>query len=836
MPLDRYAEKRRFDKTPEPPPSPAKPTSMGTLQYCVQRHHATRLHYDLRLEVGGTLKSWAVPKGPTLDPAEKRLAMMVEDHPIEYGGFEGVIPKGNYGAGSVMLWDRGTYEVLDEKSAEEQLARGDFKFRLHGEKIRGDFVIVRTKRGKGNEWLLIKKKDAFSQPGWDPENYARSVLTGRTQEEIARGLETAAPAAPMRKLSTIAGAVKSPMPQSIAPMLAQIGRGAPPAGEDWIYEVKWDGVRAICFLKDGAVRMVSRKGNAMDQQYPELSILPHHIAATTAILDGEIAALDEHGVPSFERLQRRITVADPASIAALARSTPVVLFLFDLLYLDGYDLRGVPLAKRKRLLQDILTPGELIHYSDHFDDGAALLEAVRQRGIEGIVGKRAESRYESRRASDWLKYKVQSSDSFVLCGFTKGERDYFGALVLGIYDRSKLTWAGNVGTGFDQKTMRAIHEKLAPLAVEKCPLEPDKMLPRDGVTWTSPELVCEVRFANWTDEGRLRAPVWVGFRPDIDPAECVRAREGSEPARAPLLDPAAVEVNLTIDGHRLKFTNLDKMFYPADGYRKRDLLNYYDAVAPLILPHLKDRPLSLKRYPNGIAEDFFFQKEVSPSFPKWLRMEVADGIRHVIGEDRATLLFLANLACIDHNPWMSRMGSLEHPDYLLIDLDPWECGYEKIVEAALLVRRQLDRAELESYPKTTGGDGMHLFVPLEPRYTYEQVRGFAELLATMAANERPDLFTTPRAVSKREKGKVYFDWAQIAQGKTISAVYSVRAYPGAPVATPLRWSEVTPRLRPEQFTIANVVARFDRVGELFEDVLTRPQTLEAALERLSRGQ
>jgi bifunctional non-homologous end joining protein LigD len=302
-----------------------------------------------------------------------------------------------------------------------------------------------------------------------------------------------------------------------------------------------------------------------------------------------------------------------------------------------------------------------------------------------------------------------------------------------------------------------------------------------------------------------------------------------------LLGASQAEAMVAVDGHQLKFTNLKKVFYPDEGYAKRDLLNYYDAVAPLILPHLKDRPLSLKRYPNGIKEDFFFQKEVAASFPKWLRTGMADGIRHVIGEDRATLLFLVNLGCIDHNPWMSRLGSLEHPDYLLIDLDPYECEYENIVEAALLVRGFLDKAELESYPKTTGGDGMHLIVPLEPRYSYEQVRGFAELLATMAVHERPKLFTTPRAVSKREKGRVYFDWAQIAQGKTISAPYVLRAYAGAPVATPLAWREVTPRLDPKQFHIGNALARFDRVGDLFAGVLNRPQKLETALENLSQG-
>jgi bifunctional non-homologous end joining protein LigD len=622
------------------------------------------------------------------------------------------------------------------------------------------------------------------------------------------------------------------MPKSVSAMLAQIGKGQPPAGEDWLYEVKWDGVRAICYIDAGQLRLVSRNGNAMERQYPELSILPHHIQAGTAILDGEIAALDERGLPSFALLQRRITVADAGATAALARTSPVVFFAFDLLYLDGFDLRGVPLVERKALLKEVLKPGDLVRYSDHFaGNGAELLKAAKDQGLEGVVGKRAMSLYESRRTGDWVKWKLVTSADFVLCGFTKGERDLFGALVLGIYDKGKLTWAGNVGTGFDRKAIEAIHARLSPLAIAKRPLEPDKNLPRD-VTWIRPEVVCEVKFSNWTEEGRLRAPVFVGLRPDIDPHECVREPD-AKAERTELLDKSASEATLTIDGHRLKFTNLDKVFYPKEGYRKRDLLNYYDAVAPLILPYLKDRPLSLKRYPNGIEADYFFQKEVAESFPKWLRMEVADDIRYVIGDDRATLLFLVNLGCIDHNPWMSRIGSLENPDYLLIDLDPQNCEYQKIVEAALVVRGKLDLAELESYPKTTGGDGMHIFVPLVPSYTYEQVRALAELLANMVAGERPDLFTTPRAVARREKGKVYFDWAQIGRSKTISAPYVLRAYPGAPVATPLAWREVTPHLNPENFHIGNALARFDRVGDLFEGVLTRPQGLDAAIEKLA---
>ncbi len=819
MSIQKYREKRSFDKTPEPEPSPSLP-GRGAPTFCVQRHHASHLHYDFRLEVDGALKSWAVPKGPTLDPAVKRLAMMVEDHPLEYGGFEGVIPKGNYGAGSVMLWDRGTYELLGETPAEQQLTRGDFKFRLTGEKLSGEFAIVRTNRGKGNEWLLIKKKDPSAHSGWNPEDYAYSVLTGRSQEEIAQGLK-----------SSLRAAEPAPLPE-ISPMLAQIGKEPLPRGDDWLYEIKWDGVRAICYVKDGRLRLISRNGHAMERQYPELSILPHRIEAKEAILDGEIAALDERGLPSFERLQRRITVSGESAIATLSRSVPVVIFLFDLLYLDGRDLRGEPLIERKQLLKNILQVNDIIRYSEHFPgSGAELLEAAKAQGLEGVVAKRASSVYESRRTSDWLKFKLATTGEFILCGMIRGEREPFGALSLGIYDHGKLRWAGNVGTGFDRRKMDAIYGILQPLVTDKCPLEPERDLPKKGGVWTRPETVCEIRFSNWTGDGRLRAPVWVGLRPDVDPQECTRDQPEE---RKMLLDPSKTEEILTIDNHRLKFTNLNKLYFPKDGIAKRDLINYYDAVAPLILPYLKDRPLSLKRYPNGIDAEYFFQKEVSPSFPKWLRTADADGIRSVIGDGRATLLFLVNLGCIDHNPWMSRIGSLDHPDYMLIDLDPQDCGYEKIVEAALVVRAKLELAELESYPKTTGGDGMHIFVPFTPRYSYDQVRSLAELLSHLVAGERPDLFTTPRAVAKRDKNKVYFDWQQIARGKTISAPYVLRAHPGAPVATPLAWREVTPRLRPDQFTIRNALARFDRVGDLFAPVLGSSQRMEPALDKLQQ--
>ena len=880
MALEEYVRKRKFEKTPEPPPATkaAQAPDAGAPRFYVQRHDATRLHYDFRLEIGGVLVSWAVPKGPSLEPLSKFLAAKVEDHPLEYGEFEGNIPAGNYGAGSVMLWDRGTWELLGDAPVEEQLARGDLKFRLHGEKLKGEFAIVHMKnRGKGNEWLLIKKRDADAVPGWDIEQYAWSVLSGRTQQEIAQGLparktkqETAGDpqrewkSHPARRASKVAakharvtepgpegtpsasgaslkGAVKAAMPTAITPMKAALAT-TPPRGDEWLFEVKWDGVRAICFIDQESLRLVSRTGHSCEKQYPELSVIPHYIAAQQAILDGEIAALDEKGAARFELIQPRIAQSDANAVSHMARSRPVVYFAFDLLYLNGYDLRQVALIERKQLLESILTPTAVLRYSEHFPGaGDAMLQAARETGIEGLVAKRAGSRYESRRSNEWIKLKIVERQEFLICGFTAGERDHFGALVLGLYDNGKLVWAGNVGTGFDQKALAALRQKLDPIVTPQSPF-PDSPKVGKDVTWVRPELVAEVKFANWTGEGRLRAPVYLGLRADVSPRDCVRetAGQASSLSKDPLLAPTGNEVTLTIDHHPLKFTNLNKVFYPAEGIVKRDLLNYYDAVAPLILPHLKDRPLSLKRYPNGIEQQFFFQKDAPVTFAPWLRAEEIYSdhneapIRYVFAQDRASLLYLVNLGCIDHNPWMSRAPTLDNPDFVLIDLDPQECSYDLIVEAALLVREKLDAIGLKGYAKTTGGDGMHIYIPLEPIYSYEESRTFAEILAHLVQRDRPELFTVPRAVSKRQKGRVYFDWMQNGKSKTIAAPYVLRAYPGAPVATPLDWNEVQPGLTPGQFNIYNAPERFAKAGDLFAGVLKNLQRLEEPLQKLDR--
>src|SRR5712671_2838959 len=819
MSLEEYRRKRVFSRTPEPPDKPSREEGN---RFFIQRHSARRLHYDLRLEMDGVLKSWALPNGPTLDPTIKRLAVHVEDHPLDYGSFEGTIPSGNYGAGSVTLWDRGTYEWLGPKTPAQMWESGDLKLRFHGHKIVGEFALVRTNRAKGKDWLLIKKKDFAVREGWDPEADTRSVLQGPGD------------------ISSTEGAVKAEMPAALEPMLATLGT-AVPSGSDWLYEVKWDGYRALCFIERGKVRMLSRRGIKLDKQFATVAAaLAQSVKADTAIIDGEVVALDENGNPSFQRLQNMTGFETRPAVMGAA---PFLnFFAFDLLYLNGYDLRKAALIDRRQLLMSILLPSDVVRYSEHFvGKGDELLTAVRAKGLEGIVAKQAQSRYESRRSGSWIKIKVTCQQDFVVCGYILGEREPFGALVLGYYKNKKLVYAGNVGSGFTQGSLKAVFAKIKPLIAKK-PVLSD--VPKDigEVTWVKPDLVCLVKFTSWTKDDRLRAPVFLGMRTEVAPEEVVRetgllAEETHQESQHEALLPAdKAEIALEVGGHHLKFTNLNKVFYPVENYTKRDVINFYAAVADLLVPHLQGRPLSLKRYPNGIDQDFFFQKDAS-GFPDWLhREELADDEEsktRVICDDKASLLYLANLGCIDQNPYMSRLGTLEHPDFILIDLDPYHCGYDRIVEAGQLVREKLRLIGLTGYPKTTGGNGMHVYVPVEPIYTSAQTRSFAEILARWLSAERPDLFTTPRMVSAREKGKVYFDYLQNASGKTISAPYVLRAHPGAPVATPLKWEEVMPGLKPAQFHIANVLRRFERVGDLFVGVLNKPQELGPAIEKLS---
>ncbi|MEO7143200.1 MAG: DNA ligase D, partial [Bryobacteraceae bacterium] len=574
-------------------------------------------------------------------------------------------------------------------------------------------------------------------------------------------------------------------------------------------------------------------GQSLTKQFPELSESARSILARSAILDGEIAALDAAGRPEFALIQPRIMAASASGIKKMSEEHPVTYFVFDILYLDGEDLRPLPLRDRRARLERVIPTGAAIRFSQELKGSPAeLLRVAREHRLEGVMAKQAASVYESGRSADWLKVKIVNEQEFVIGGFTATGRRAFGALLLGVYDSGKLRFTGKVGAGFDEKSLASIYRRLKPLIVKKSPFSA-KLDLRDAIQFVQPELVCRVRFADWTRDGRLRSPVFLGLQIDKKPANCVREPAGAAAVPPANVPNAAVPDNPVVDGHTLKLTHLSKPLFPG-GETKGDLLHYYDGVAEWLLPHLRDRPLMLRRYPNGIDAEAFFQKNPPPQFPDFIRAPSTDPAfkEFIVCNGRAGLLYLTNLGCIDQNAWMSRIASITEPDFVLIDLDPYQCSYDQVVEAALAVEELLTGLHVKGYPKTTGGDGMHIYIPIAPGHTYQQARSFAEILLHLTAAQRPDLFTKPRATRKREPGKVYFDYVQIGQGKTISTPYAVRPYPGAPVATPLDWSEVRRGLSPLQFTIKTALHRFRREGDLFAPVLAGTQKLAPILKKL----
>jgi len=904
--LAEYRQKRRFDKTAEPAGSVARETKA---RFVIQKHAATRLHYDLRLEVGGVLKSWAVPKGPSLNPADKRLAVHVEDHPLEYRKFEGVIPKGQYGGGEVIVWDQGTYELEGHLNADAQLARGELKFILHGKKVRGSFVLVQLKNSKvKNEWLLIKHRDEFVDPLWDAEKHAQSIVSGRTLEDVKLGRPARAPL-DANKISSLPGARKAPMPRSVPLTLASLSE-KPFSNPDWLFEVKWDGVRGIAYLAKGEVSVRSRAGREISLEYPEIRDLANQLDATEAIIDGELVALDGAGRSNFQKLQNRAGVRNPSH--QLLQSIPATYYAFDLLYCDGYDLRKVPLEQRKGLLKQILRPNSHIRYSEHENEkGKELYEAARQQSLEGIIGKKRDSAYVGQRTSLWLKFKIVNELDAVVCGWTapRRSREFFGALVLGLYDGPQLEFIGSVGTGFDYAKQEEIYEQLQNLRQAKSVFSNVPKL-KEKIEWVQPQLVAQVKYGNWTDGGRLRAPVFLTMRADVSPKECtVQAARPSEdrgqedltdgsdrsaapetqragPAEvlaepyskrkertarsrfatnsprsekhtAPLTKPdervltSAIEneihkgtsetLNVEIDGHVLRLTHLNKIYFPESGIRKRDLLAYYFRVGHLMLPFLKDRPMVLRRYPNGIREKAFFQKEAPESVPDWIERaavhseERGGDMPYLMANNLASLLYLTNLGCIDHNPWSSRSETQDFPDYVFFDLDPTPgTPFATVFKIARTIYAILHSIRLSCFLKTSGASGFHIFVPLKPQYTYAQTRGFTELVGRIADNELPGLITFERTVHKRPRGKVLMDALQNARGKPLATVYSARAYPGAPVSTPVNPTELKAEFAADRWNLNNVEQRIKKVGNLWGDFWNKRQSLSDALELLDQ--
>jgi bifunctional non-homologous end joining protein LigD len=820
MSLAEYRKKRSFRRTPEPTGGKG---GRGPLRFVVQKHHASRLHYDFRLELDGTLKSWAVPKGPSLDPADKRLAMMVEDHPLDYRTFEGVIPEGNYGAGRVIVWDQGTYHAPNaadrrgtERAVRDGLARGRVSFVLDGEKLRGEFALVKLRRGAPNAWLLIKHGDEFATPD-DVTAAERSVVSGRTLDDIDAGPPKRVRSGTKSRTPRAAGKRPSRL---VRPMLATLV-DAPFDRAGWIFEIKWDGYRAIAEVDRGFVRLYSRNHTSFESKFaPVVKGLAG--LKRRAVLDGEVVAVDSAGRSRFQLLQNYQKTGQG----------DLVYVVFDLLELDGRDLRGRPLAERKEQLRKLVNNLPHIRYGDHVEEtGAAFFRAAVEQGLEGIIGKDGASPYrEGVRSPAWVKIKTRQGQEAVIGGFTapRGRRVGLGSLVLGVYEGDDLIYIGHTGGGLDTRGLENLSARLTALETKTCPF---RKRPRTNapVRWVKPQLVCEVVFQEWTDDGRMRQPIFVGLRED-KPAREVR-REVPAPSA-----PAAKAVP---DGP--VFTNLDKVYWPVDGYTKGDLIAYYREVAPVILPYLRDRPMSLHRHPDGITGEGFFQKDVGRRPPPpWVRTvpirsdSMAGRITYLVCDDEPTLLYLANLGCIELNPWNSRVGSLDRPDWLVIDLDPEAIPFARVIEAAVAVRKELDRAGAECLCKTSGKRGLHVYVPLGARYDTDVARQFAEVVATVVNRRLPRITSLERRPVNRQ-GRVYLDYLQNRRGQTLAAPYSVRPAPAAPVSTPLRWSEVRRGLDPNRFTMRTMKNRLDRVGDLWAPVRGPGIDLADCLERLSRG-
>ncbi len=890
--LEEYRRKRRFDRTPEPSgepervagkvqdkPSPAvkrtrlpkpklpqlevRPGAEHGDTFVVQKHRATRLHYDFRLAIDGTLKSWAVPKGPSQSHADKRLAVQTEDHPLDYANFEGKIPEGNYGAGTVMVWDRGTFHVEGNLDALKQLEKGEIKFSLNGEKLRGSFVLVKLKQSeKGNEWLMIKHKDAAEDSSWNIDEHDGSAITGRTLEEIKEELPPKRRAIPIQP-AELQGARKGAMPSRVEPMLATLA-DRPFSDPNWLFEIKWDGVRALARIENGALTLRSRNSIDITKRYPELASLPDTLSARQAILDGEIVALDAQGHSDFERLQERMHVRAPSE--NLVAQIPVVYFAFDLLYCDGYDLRETPLLDRKQLLQRLLHTSERFRYADHqLDHGRELFALAEQNGLEGIVAKRADSPYVSDRSPYWVKLKITKTVDAVVGGWTEARTSAlpFGSLLLGLYQGKKLRFIGHVGSGFDAKKLKELSSTLKELAVPASPFDgvPET---NEKPSWVSPALVARVKFSGWTQENSLRHPVFLALREDARPTDCQWENEvaTTAPAAAPavvrapevvgrvLSTKAQIEaelfkgrsetVTIELDGKRLRLSNLNKVYFPESGVTKRNLLAYYYRMADFILPFLRDRALVLRRYPDGIKGQAFFQKDLREGVPEWFTTVPIDSekkgepINYATANDRASLLFLTGLGCIDHNPWSNRIADFDHPDYFFFDLDPSDgTEFSIVVTIAKALHEKLEELRLANFLKTSGATGIHIYIPVEPVYTYEQLRTFGEIIARTVTAEHPNLVTNERIVAKRPAGRVLIDVQQNAHGRPLAAAYSVRAFPQAPVSAPLLPRELRPSLRPETLNIKTVFERLKEKGDLWADFWTRRQRLEQAIQLLS---
>jgi len=878
--LGEYSAKRSFKATPEP--APALPAGReGPLLFVVQQHSATRLHYDFRLECDGVLKSWAVPKGPSLDPGDKRLAMPTEDHPFDYASFEGIIPRGQYGAGEVIVWDCGVYSPDEEQEywfhdrgeaerrVREGLEKGKLSFLLRGEKLKGSFALVRTSDRKS--WLLIKHKDRFAVK-LDVTAQSRSVLSGATVEEME---SVPVERLPAERLAP-AGRARA-IPATLAPMQAELA-DAVFNRPGWMWEPKLDGYRALAFIDEDGVKLRSRRGLDLAGDFPRLSAELGKQAVSRMILDGEIVAFDEGGRPSFGAMQNRGGKAERA-----------VFYCFDLLSFAGVDLRGAPYSDRRRYLSQCLLPSPLVQLVHADEDGIALHQAALASGFEGVLGKRKDSKYEAgRRSGSWLKVKATNSADFVVGGYTKGKgaRADLGALLLGYWEGGKLHYASHVGSGFDDGVLTQTRARLDALRTAKSPFAEKPADLNGPAVWVKPEIVAEVKFQNWTDDGHLRAPVFLRLRDDIDAKEVRRAPRADPVARAetPIdeilrqLEAKKTAFTLAVGPHAIRLTHLDRVYWPANPalkqppLTKRDLLRYFAQVSPLILPHLQDRPLTMIRMPDGIGGQRFFQKhweQERPPFTETITVfsgHKGESHEYLLCNNLPTLLWLAQSGTLEFHVWHSRAAPgpdaaskstdyassresleasiLNYPDYVVFDIDPYiysgkeapgdepelnTAAFEKGKEVAFWLRELLQSLSMESMVKTSGKTGLHVFVPIRRALDFDAAREVSEKVGRHLMRAHPEDITLEWSVPKRT-GKIFMDYNMNVRGKTLNVAYSPRGAPGAPVSMPLTWEELA-KAHPLDFRLTNAAERIAGTGDRWADALQRKQSLEQALNR-----
>lgn len=863
MSLSKYNEKRDFKQTREPKGKIQK--SASELVFVVQKHAASHLHYDFRLEMDGVLKSWAVPKGPSMDPEVKRLAMMVEDHPYSYKDFEGTIPEGNYGAGNVIVWDNGTY-ISDEKtdSQEKQLLtdlkKGRLSFILKGKKLKGEFSLVKLHGKQENAWLLIKKQDQYATDA-DILEKDKSVISKRSLDELEKKSEKQTAQTEekkaVKKITKKKSETKSHEVSFVKPMLANT-IDHPFDDEEWIFENKYDGYRTVAVINNQKAELFSRNKISFNTNFKpiaeELKKIDH-----TVILDGEIVVENESGRADFQLLQNYLKTG----VGNLK------YYVFDLLNLDGNPVTELSLLERKELLKILFNKYDFINifYSEHtIGNGIEQFEKAGKNNSEGIIAKKADSTYSlGARTNNWLKIKISNEEEAIIIGVTepKNSRKYFGAILLGQYNGKELQFIGKCGTGFTETVLKELYTKLKPYFIDKSPLNVKVPL-RDKIQWIKPKLVCQVKYSEWTQDKNLRHPVFLGLRIDKKASEVVfngknsgisgnsKKENGKKENKKINLNQNKMEdlkektendYDLKVGKTTLHLTNQNKIYFPEDGITKGEIVQYYNEVAPLILPYLKDRPESMNRFPNGIDSPSFYQKDIDlDKTPKWLKTKKIfsesneENIDYLICNDKETLLYMANLGCIEINPWNSTIKNIHNPDWLVMDLDPAnENDFHIVVETAQVVKQIMDELETECLCKTSGATGLHIYIPLGAQYDYDSIKILGELIASEVQTRLPDITTIERSIKKRN-GKLYIDYLQNRRGQTLAAPYSARPKPGATVSTPLEWSEVNEKLHPSQFTIKNVLKRFEKKGDLWTPVLSKGANIKKIIKKLEENQ